>query len=124
MTLFDDPQALIDSETPFFLYGRGRRHQVILLDGIAAGSPWYLFKFLDGDLAGKDLWLEGDFGYDEPFQYMAEGISDGFLFNPDRATGKVHQPNRYGTTIEALDETEGGTYLPELSGTFFYAEER
>ncbi len=91
--------------------------EVSLLNGVAVGTSWYLFKFHGGEFDGQSLWMTG---YpDEGFTYLANAQEDGYLFNwngRQLQTGREHDANN-------LDIPEGGAYLPEWNNHTFNLED-
>lgn len=96
MNFFDVVKCPVDFETK--KHGTVRVH-----DGWAAGGSWLLVEFLDGELAGKRLWMAND---EVSATYFPNKSDDGFLFN--------RNPEVLPTDVQ--DEVLGGEYLPNLSG--------
>lgn len=102
----DDPQRLVDEEIELNF---GKYGKVKLVDGIAAGVPFYGFKFLTGKYVGKTIYCTRDviFQYgvepqpaEDRWIYAADIESDGFRFNCE-------------------DEDCAGDYIPELDEVIF-----
>jgi hypothetical protein len=107
----NDPQKLIDDETIFqFNEVAGN---VKLVNGVAAGGPWFVFEFVSGPYAGKQIACMADDIYEldevANFTYALNCCDDGMFFNKDPALG---------------DEDDwGGSYVPELDGQVFTVKE-
>ncbi len=98
--ILEDGQKMIDSGELFeFNEIEGK---VKLIDGVAAGEPYYGFEFVDGPLAGKKIYCARV--WDDGFEYGVNESSDGMEFNVD--------PEK---KTEETDDW-GGDYLPELTG--------
>jgi hypothetical protein len=104
----ENPQELVDQEV--ILQFNEVEGDVKLVDGVAAGGPWMVFKFETGPYAGKTIACTDDnFGEDGygltglSFTYLANVSDDGMLFNKD--------PERFDPET---DDDCGGDYIPEL----------
>lgn len=73
-------------------------------EGWAAGAPWLLVEFMEGELRGKKVWMQ--VLREKTAVYLTNTADDGFLFNRDPGEDRP----------QGIDEVEGGGYFLELNG--------
>lgn len=98
-----------DFETTYeHLSFRVNGYRAVIVDGVAAGTPFFQLKFCTGPWAGLAVWFEADeHGF---IEYQENVNSDGFGFN-----WRDPIPERIDCPVE-------GDLLPLQSGTYLSFE--